>query len=83
MFLIYVNDFLEGVKLYINLFTDDARLTRKIRSIHDCNNLQNDLDRLQLWSDICIGNFNLNKWKIIKMRNNEMRPCHEYDLARG
>ena len=49
MFLIYVNDMAEGVNSYISLFADDAQLLRKIRNYKDCEELQNDINKIYEW----------------------------------
>jgi len=46
MFLIYINDTPEGVSSYISLFPGDATLLRKIRSHKDCEDLQNDVNKI-------------------------------------
>ncbi len=44
MFAVYVNDMMEGVNSYLNLFVDDAKLMRKVERIEDCEALQKDLN---------------------------------------
>ena len=46
MFLIYVNDMTEGVSSYISLFADNAKLIKKIRNYKDCEELQNDINKI-------------------------------------
>ena len=46
MFLGYVNDMTEVVGSYISLFADDAKLLRKIRNHKDCEELQNDINKI-------------------------------------
>ena len=43
LFLIYVNDIPEMVNCSIKMFVDDTKLFRTVKSIDDCNILQNDL----------------------------------------
>ena len=50
-FLIYVNDMTEGVSSYISLFADDAKLLRKIGNHKDCEELQNDINKIYKWSN--------------------------------
>ena len=50
MFLIYVNDMTEGVRSYISLFADDAKLLRKIGNHKDCEELLNDINKIYEWS---------------------------------
>ena len=40
MFQIYINDMQEGLSSYINLFADDAKILRVIRSHDDCKEMQ-------------------------------------------
>ena len=46
MFQIYINDMQEGLKSYINLFADDAKLEKVVRGPDDCMELQRDLDKM-------------------------------------
>ena len=61
MFLIYVNDMIEGVSSYTSLFADDAKLLRKISNQEDCQELQRDLDRIYNWSKTWEMEFNTKK----------------------
>ena len=50
-FLVYINDISKGLSkgTSLRLFADDSLLYRTINSPKDCEILQRDLDRLQLW----------------------------------
>ena len=50
MFLAYVNYITEGVNNYMSLFTDNAKILRKIESKGDFEHLQKDIDKFQKWS---------------------------------
>ena len=50
MFLVYVNDLVEGIDSYMNMFADDAKMMRCIKSVRDCEALQRDLTKIHLWS---------------------------------
>ena len=50
MFLVYVNDMTERVNSYISLFSDDAKLLRKIRNHKDCEELHNDINKVYEWT---------------------------------
>ena len=50
LFLITVNDIPEMVNCSIQMFADDTKLFRTVKSIDDCNILQNDLDTLSQWT---------------------------------
>ena len=66
MFLIYVNDMTEGVSSYTSLFADDAKLLRKVGNHKECDELQNNINKIYEWSKTwemefnakmpCIGN---------------------------
>ena len=49
LFLIYINDIVDGLQSNINLFSDDCALYRKIESEEDNRILQDDLNLLQNW----------------------------------
>ena len=71
MFLVYVNDRTEGVSSYISLFTDDAKLLRKMRNHKDFEVLQNDINKIYEWSKTWEMEFEQKnamywKWEIVK-----------------
>ena len=47
IFSIYVNDMPKEIKSYISLFADDAKLLKKIETLKDCKELQEDLNKYQ------------------------------------
>jgi len=61
MFLVYMNDMVEGVNSYVSLFADDAKLLRKVKTIADCESLQRDLDKILEWSERWEMKFNAKK----------------------
>ena len=48
LFLMYIDDLLEGMKSSGKLFADDAKVYRRIRNPNDMTDLQDDIDQLQL-----------------------------------
>ena len=50
-FVIYTNDMPECVEANTYLFADDTKIFREIKTEEDRKNLQDDLDKLQQWSD--------------------------------
>ena len=54
LFLIYANDIPETVNCSIKMFADDTKLFRTVKTIDDCNILQNDLNTLSQWT-VMIG----------------------------
>ena len=66
MFGIYVNDLVDGIGSYINLFADDAKLMRGVNNIGDCKKLQEDLDKVGEWGRKWQMEFNKNKCKVME-----------------
>ena len=50
MFLLYINDIGSNVSSTIRLFADDSLLYREVKSDSECQQLQQDLDKLIDWS---------------------------------
>ena len=63
MFLIYISDIQENITegSYINLFADDAKIQRTVKSKECCKELQGDLDKLHTWSEKWQMEFNAEK----------------------
>ena len=81
MFLIYVNDMVEGVSSYISLFADDAKIMRKIENMEDSRVLQEDLNKLYMWSRTWGMKFNAKKCKTLEMGSSARRPSTVYTLG--
>ena len=47
------------VNCSIKMFADDTKLFRTVKSIDDCNILQNDLDTLSQWTNEWLLSFNI------------------------
>ena len=82
MFLIYINDMPARAKSYMSMFTDDAKIMRRIRNVEDCNMLQEDLNRIYNWSVKWQMEFNINKGHVITMGKSKYRLYKEYHLGR-
>ena len=83
LFLVYVNDMPEGVNSYMNLFADDAKLCRCVKSEEDCEILQKDLDEIWRWSKRWEMEFNLNKSHVMEMGKSGIRPRGMYKMGEG
>ena len=81
MFLIYINDMGRGVKSYMNMFADDAKIMRQIENEESCVELQNDLDTVKQWSDEWKLEFNTRKCHVIEGGTSKNRPHWEYKLG--
>ena len=81
MFLIYVNDLPVGVKSYINLFADDAKIMSQVKTPEDCLTLQQDLDIIHDWSSKWLMEFNADKCHVLEMGRSIHRPHAIYNLG--
>ena len=81
MFGIYVNDLVDGIGSYINLFADDTKLMRRVKSIEDCKKLQEDLDRVEKWGRKWQMEFNTNKCKVVEFGKSKKRVHWDYMMG--
>ena len=51
LFVIYINDLPDTIESNINLFTDDTKFYTRVEGHRDAIKIQNDLNRLNLWSE--------------------------------
>ena len=61
LFLIYINDIADNISSNIRLFADDCVLYRTINNTSDNELLQEDLSKLEQWSNIWQMDFNVKK----------------------
>ena len=64
LFVIYINDLPEAVESAAYLFADDTKIFRVINSLDDQHILQNDLVKLENWSDKWLLKFHPEKCKL-------------------
>ena len=81
MFLVYINDMPEGVKSYMSLFADDAKVLKPIKNEESCRELQEDLNRLHEWSMKWKMEFNAKKCHVIEFGKSIHRPRGTYRLG--
>ena len=77
LFLIYINDLLDGISSGGKLFADDAKIFKRIKSLQDRLILQQDLIKLQEWSSKWLMEFNEKKCKVMHIGVN---PKYNYYL---
>ena len=75
LFVIYINDLPQCVDGTAYLFADDTKIFKEIRSMDDIENLQNDLDQLQSWSDKWLLKFHPDKCKVLTVSLNRYHDC--------
>ena len=56
LFLIYINDLEDNITSNVLKFTDEPKVIRRIKNDGDKQHLQNDLDKLVIWSE---------KWQVL------------------
>ena len=78
LFLIFINDLLVGISSLGKLFADDSKIYRKIHSQEDRNILQEDLIKLQEWSQKWLLQFNEDKCKVMHIGSKQQN--YEYQL---
>jgi hypothetical protein len=67
LFVIFINDLPDNVSPSTNsaLYADDSKLYREIKSVEDCQFLQDDLAKLEKWSTDSNMRFNTEKCKVL------------------
>jgi len=65
LILVYINDLPSTVCSTVWMFADDCLLYRTIKTVHDTNTLQSDLDSLQQWEKDWLTEFNPSKCEVI------------------
>ena len=65
LFILYINDLPDTIKSSCKIFADDTKLIQAIRDIKSTQQLQEDLDALQKWSETWKLEFNASKCKVL------------------
>nr|VZI13424.1 unnamed protein product [Spirometra erinaceieuropaei] len=86
LFLLYVNDSLQELDCGKIMFADNVKLWQVIKSPNDQRSLQNNLHRLQAWSEKWLLDFNVQKCAVLHLRptnshsNQSLRTYHLKDI---
>ena len=72
LFVIYINDRPKCVEANTYLFDDDTNIFREIKTEEDRTHLQDDLDKLQQWSDTWLLKFHPIKCKVMSVSNKRL-----------
>lgn len=63
------------------LYADDCKIFRRISSIRDCNDLQNDLDELHQWAVRNLLEFNTSKCSVVSFSRCRQLITYNYSIA--
>ncbi|XP_076061521.1 uncharacterized protein LOC143037276 [Oratosquilla oratoria] len=80
IYLIYVNGMMECTKDYVNMFADDAKITRRVIN-KGCGILQRDIDTIFALSQEWKINISTEKCKMLKMGNSLEKPTSYYSVG--
>ena len=78
LFLIYINDLLDKVRSNGKLFADDSKIYRIIKDMEDRDRLQEDIMKLQEWSQKWLLEFNESKCKVMHISVRNTNPRYDY-----
>ena len=71
IFLILINDINRDVLSDVSLFADDTRIMKPVKTSHDVESLQQDLERLYCWQEENNMKFNGKKFEVLRYGSNE------------
>ncbi len=74
MFVVYINDLIEGINSYMSLFAHDAKLLRRVKNEEDYDEPESDLERVYRWSQTWGLDFTTSKFQIIMIVKIKYRP---------
>jgi ribonucleases P/MRP protein subunit RPP40 len=65
LFILFVNDLPDWMVNSMRMFADDTKIWCPIRCLSDSHSLQDDLDKLSVWSDQWLLRFNADKCEVM------------------
>ena len=81
LFVVYINDLLEGIQSEGLLFADDTKIFNQIKSREDALNLQNDINLLERWSRTWLLKFHPQKCHVLTLGKFEnIRHTQRYQI---
>ena len=79
IFIIYINPLPDSVTNHIQFFSDDSKPWAPVKTIEDCETLQNDIIQLHEWADTCQLNFNEKSCTVLRVWKNS--PSYTYTMT--
>ena len=83
LFVIFINDMPNKIQNFISLFADDAKLYGKSSSPSDRKSMQEDLNKLQQWSDTWQLRFNADKCNTLYLGKNNVKQSYSMGSNSG
>ena len=84
MFLLYINDIGDNLNhSTIRLFADDCLLYKTVSNQDDADRLQDDLDKVQEWTDTWQMKFNAKKCYLLSMHSKRDPTLNKYKLKKS
>ena len=80
LFLVYINDMPESIQSSIRLFADDTIVYLIISNQSDCQTLQRDLSKLELWERELLMAFSPDKCEVIRITKKKKTILFDYQL---
>ena len=81
LFVLFINDLLDGMKHHIKLYADDSKIICVINSNKGYEDLQQDINVGVVWGNIWLMRFNINKCKVLHLgKNNDKRSNLVYSM---
>ena len=81
LFIIFINDMPDKITSMVHLFADDTKISLRLTNQNQTNDLQNDIDRLDEWSDRWKLRFNIVKCKTMHLGYHNDK--HIYQMGSG
>ena len=81
MFITFINDLLGTLKCQVKMFADDTKLSHRVTSKLDCEDLQKDINNLEKWAKTWQMNFHPEKCTLLRVGSNH--PDHQYTMRNG
>ena len=82
LFVIYINDLLDDVSSDGLMFADDTKIFRQISSLEDALHLQDDLKKMEKWSDTWLLKFNAEKCHVLTLgKFEDIVHAHQYTIC--
>ena len=82
LFVIYINDLLDDLSSDGLMFADDTKIFRQISSLEDALHLQDDLKKMEKWSDTWLLKFNAEKCHVLTLgKFEDIVHAHQYIIC--